>query len=76
MKCYEFFSMKLLNTIYFEIIVIKEAFQLKLCIVTFQNDIQIKKSLHDGKLLHAIDFEIVYKMCALKNEKTCIAKWI
>ena len=37
-----------------------------------QNKLPIVESNHNEKLLHSIDFGVVYKKWALKNEKTCI----
>ena len=36
------------------------------------NEVSIVETKHNEKLLHAIDFGVVYKKWALKNEKTCI----
>ena len=38
-----------------------------------QNEIKMRESLQNEKLLHAIDFVIIYKKWALQHEKTCIA---
>ena len=38
-------------------------------IFCFQNDIEVKQSLHNEKLLHLIDFGLVYKQWTSKNEK-------
>ena len=38
-----------------------------------QNDIEIQESVHNEKLLRAIDLGYIYKKWALQNEKSCIA---